>query len=575
MASTAILQHREHLPEELSRSLADLALDWVSGDSQRRLWNADETLWTSGGEQRWLGWLQVIEAQLKEVSRLRRFAERAHRRYRHTVLLGMGGSSLCAEVLRNSFGARDEGADLLVMDSTDPGEIRALEASIDLESTLFISASKSGTTLETALLTRHFLESLEQRVGRRQAGRHFVAVTDPGSRLADGARERGFAEVFHGIASIGGRYSALSHFGMVPAAVLGVDVRAFLEKAQAMQRACGPASPSGSNPGLRLGLVLAAAARAGRDKLTLVASRRVAALGAWIEQLLAESTGKEGRGIVPVDGEGLGPPGAYGHDRIFVHVHLAGDAPVRRHEALGELVAAGHPLVEIRVRSLMDLGQEFFRWEMATAVLGSVLGINPFDQPDVESAKVAARELVGRYRSEGSLGMDALTTRYSGVLVSAPGSRPDDSGAPSEATLRGLLRDHFGAVGPGDYIGVLAFLPREPGTEEALQRMRLRLRDAYRVATTVGFGPRYLHSTGQLHKGGPNSGVFLVLTAAGVPDLDIRGHSLSFGVARDAQALGEVQVLHGRGRRLLHLRFLSTPASGLARLEAVLGEAIR
>lgn len=557
------------MPDTLQASVRRLAKEWEHGDKMRRLWHGDESLWTSSGEAKWLGWLQVVGHQRKQGSRLLQdFAAQVRGRYSHAVLLGMGGSSLCAEVLRCSHGTREGFPDLRVLDSTDPAQIRACEHAVRLRKTLFFAASKSGSTLETSLLTRYFLKRLSDQIGAARAAAQFVAITDPGSQLEAHAQALGFGHILHGIPAIGGRYSALSHFGMAPAAAMGLDVDGLLRGAEAMQAACSPLVQGAANPGLRLGLLLGAAARAGRDKLTLLATRRISALGAWIEQLVAESTGKSGMGIVPVHGEPLGAPSSYSHDRVFVDLRLDSDKDAARDAAVSALHQHGHPLVRIILPRVEDIGQEFFRWELATAVAGSVLGINPFDQPDVEASKVAARRLTAAYETEGSLPAEEAFFEDNGILLFAsPEHAARLTDAASEATLAAFLRSHLDTLGAGDYVAVLAYLQKAPPIEASLGRVRRTILVSRSVATCVGFGPRFLHSTGQLHKGGAGNGVFLQIGGDDERDLPVPGRSLSFGVVKAAQARGDFDVLARLERRALRIHLRGNLAEALERLE--------
>ena len=568
----ALNSQLEELPLHLGESVERLAAAWAADGNARRLWEGDERLWTSSGEANWLGWLGIAA----DSSHLRRLAEEVRGRYSHALLLGMGGSSLCPEVLRLCFGVQDGFPDFATLDSTDPGQIADCEDSIALESTLFLSASKSGSTLETALLTQHFLDRLAGAVGPARAASQFVAVTDPGSGLESKARQLGFRHVFHGLPSIGGRYSALSHFGMVPAAVMGLDVDRLLRGAQAMRAACGAGVPPDQNPGVRLGLVLGAAALAGRDKLTFVTSSGVSSLGAWIEQLVAESTGKSGKGIVPVEGETLGEPATYAFDRIFVGVALESDIDQATDHTLGALAKLGHPVVWIGIRQLEDLGQEFFRWEVATAVAGAVLGINPFDQPDVESAKVAARALTATYEAEGSLPAAEPFLEESGIrLFAAPDHARRLLRSSGNGEVASVLRAHIGSAGEGDYIALLAYLNRNADAQAALRRIRDAIRPASGLATCVGFGPRFLHSTGQLHKGGADNGVFFQIGCDSGNDIPASGRGLSFGVVEAAQAQGDFSVLTGLGRRALRIHVAARQDDALARLEEAFAKALQ
>ena len=572
----AVNTQQAQVPDPIRERVKGLVAEWSASRNMQRLWQRDDSLWTSSGESNWLGWLSVVDRQLANANLLREFADSVHGRFSHAVLLGMGGSSLCPEVLSQCFGATDDYPQLHVVDSTDPTQIKSCEDSIRMESTLFISASKSGSTIETSLLTEYFLDRLSSLVGTRRAAEQFVAITDPGSRLESNARDLGFGHVMHGEPEIGGRYSALSHFGMVPAAAMGLDTARLLVGARVMQSRCGPEVPAGENPALQLGLLMGAAAEAGRDKLTFLTSPGVSSLGTWIEQLVAESTGKRGKGIVPVEGEAMGSPSSYGDDRVFVNLSLVSESQPSRELALDELARDGHPVVRIGIQSLDDIGQEFFRWEIATAVAGAVLGIDPFDQPDVESAKVAARELTRRYEASGSLpSEDAFFAVPAVRLFAAPeysNRLLADSGRHSLATV---LRSHLNAVRAGDYLALLAFVNRNAETQAALGRMRETVRSLSGAATCVGFGPRFLHSTGQLHKGGADNGVFLQIGCNNRIDLAVPRRDLTFGVVKDAQALGDFSVLSRLGRRALRVHLDGDLGTGLASLESALLEAVQ
>ena len=558
------------VPALLDDAVERLAVEWETDDRVARLWAGDASLWTGAGEGGWLGWLQVVGAQRARVGELRALQQEVvGQGFEHAVLLGMGGSSLCPEVLRRSFGRTPGAPDLRVLDSTDPAQVRSIERCIDYERTLFIVSSKSGTTLEPDILLSYFAARARGRPG--QVGSRFVAVTDPGSQLERLAVDEGFRHVFHGVPSIGGRYSALSDFGLVPAAVMGLDVGRLLDRAEAMRSACLPSRSLRANPGAMLGLTLAAAVRAGRDKVTFVVAPAYRSLGAWLEQLLAESTGKDGTGLIPVDGETPGGCDLYGADRIFVHLHdeAAADGAVDR--AVAELEQAGHPVVRLGVRDPHDLGAEFFRWELATAVAGSVLGINPFDQPDVEASKIETRRLTAAYEAgevladEQPLARDGQLALYASPAGGAPADEAEDG------SLAGLLAAHCGQAGAGDYLALLAYVEMSAANEEALQRVRHALRSGFRVATCLGFGPRFLHSTGQVHKGGPNSGVFIQITCDDAADVPVPGRRYSFGVVKAAQAQGDLQVLAARGRRVLRLHVTGNLRDGLNSLAALVG----
>jgi transaldolase/glucose-6-phosphate isomerase len=552
------------LPDSLRHRLGIAAAAWDASRATGRLWGRDPGLWTGGDEGAWLDWLDVAERQRRALSALASITALAAGRD-HVLLIGMGGSSLGPEVLGSIFGKRQ----LHVIDSTDPDQIRAVEAAIDLDRTLIIVASKSGSTLEPALLLNHFLDLVRGRLGAA-AGEHFVAITDPGSKLQAIAEAQEFAAIHLGEPRIGGRFSVLSAFGMVPAAAIGIDVGAVLDRAIAMAAACRPGPFALANPGVLLGLALGQAAKAGRDKLTLITDGALAGFGAWVEQLVAESTGKEGKAIIPVDGEALGAPEIYGTDRIFVAMTVAGEAPA---PGLDALQAAGHPVIRIILPDSQALGQAFYLWEFATAVAGHVLGIHPFDQPDVEASKIATRRLTEEIAETGSLPTETpFATSGPFRLFADPANRAALDG--NGLSLDDILRRHFARLHAGDYAGLLAYLPRGSKTIAPLQRMRLAIRAAKRVATCVGFGPRFLHSTGQAYKGGPNSGVFLQITADPAVDLPVPGQTLTFGQVEAAQARGDLEVLAERGRRHLRIHIGGDLADGLDLLAQAVERAV-
>ena len=531
--------------------------DWRGSGKIARLWSRDASVWTGGDESKWLGWLDIVEAQLTDGGRFAKFAQQVRERaFTDIVLLGMGGSSLCPEVLELSFGRAEGFPQFHVLDSTDPAQIQAVEAGIDLQRTLFIVSSKSGSTLEPNIFKQYFFE----RSGRD--GSRFVAITDPGSKMQQVAERDGFWRIFFGRPSIGGRYSALSDFGMIPAAAMGIDVPEVLGLAQMMVNACSAARPAvtanvEANPGVVLGAALGTLALAGRDKLTIVASPGIHDLGAWLEQLVAESTGKTGKGVIPVDREPLGTPSEYGPDRIFVYERLESAPDPEQDRAVAAIEAAGHPVIRLSVPDVYHLGAEFFRWEMATAVAGSVIGIHPFDQPDVEAAKIATKKLTSAFEEAGSLPPETGVVRIgSGDLAER---------------LRALLA----SIHAGDYFGLLAYIEMKQGHEEALQGIRRKVRDAKRAATVLGFGPRFLHSTGQAYKGGPNTGVFLQITCEDARDVPVPDQKYTFGVVKAAQARGDLEVLRERGRRTLHVHLGPDVKAGLALLASAVERALQ
>jgi transaldolase / glucose-6-phosphate isomerase len=575
---SALDRMTSRMPEPLSAATSEAMEDWRAGGKLRRLWKRDASLWTGGDEAHWLDWLGIAGDQRAHVDRfLALGGEIRSGGFSHAVLLGMGGSSLCPEVLASTFGPQPGYPELLVLDSTDPAQVRATEARIDLARSLFIVSSKSGSTMESNVLKDYFFERLRQTLGPVEAGRRFVAVTDPGSKLEHIAATDGFRHVFFGVPGIGGRYSALSDFGMVPASIAGLDVPRFLDQAETMVHACASCVPPGENPGVVLGAAIGALARRGRDKLTLVASPAIAGLGAWLEQLVAESTGKDGKGVIPVDGEPLGPPEVYGQDRLFVYLRLDQAAGAAQDAAVDALEKAGQPVVRIAIADPYDLGQEFFRWEIATAVAGSLLGIHPFDQPDVEASKVETRKLTEAYEKAGSLPVETPILLEGGIRLFADEKNAAAlaSAAGHDPSLRRYLKAHFDRLGSGDYFAILAYIERNGPHQARLQATRLAVRDAKRVATCLGFGPRFLHSTGQAYKGGPNRGVFLQITCDDERDLEVPEHKFTFGVVKAAQARGDFRVLSERDRRALRVHLGPDVAAGLAALDLAIRDAIR
>ena len=561
------------LPAPIDQEVQQALEDWRREGKVRRLWAGDASLWTETDEAKWLGWLTVVDQQLAAVAHLEDFAaDVRHAGFRDVLLLGMGGSSLGPEVFAKTFGAKPGFPKLHVLDSTDPAQIRDFEGMVDLAHTLFIVSSKSGSTLEPNIFKQYFFERARSAIGS-EAAKHFVAVTDPGSSLEKTARNEGFRAIFHGVPSIGGRYSVLSNFGMVPAAVIGIAPRAFLESAAEMVRSCAPSAPPVENPGVILGAILGVCQRHGRDKATIIASPGVADFGAWLEQLLAESTGKLGKGIVPVDAEPLAAPAAYGNDRVFAYIRLAADEDGDQQRAVAALEAAGHPVVRITVADAMQLGQEFFRWEMATAVAGSIIGINPFDQPDVEASKVKTRDLTAAYEKTGSL-PEERPFFSEGVFKLFADPRNAGELMPAATSLTAALKAHFARIGAGDYAALLAYVQRNPAHIDTMQSWRRTIRDRTHAATCVGFGPRFLHSTGQAYKGGPNSGVFLQITCDDAEDLPVPGQKYTFGVVKAAQARGDFEVLAERGRRALRVHISGDLETGLATLGRAVGQAL-
>jgi transaldolase/glucose-6-phosphate isomerase len=552
IAETAAQRQQAALPETL-RLATDAEVAQLAGaKAGKRLWEADNTLFSPNPEHEKsvksrLGWLRSPATMRGQVGELIGFADEvAADGYTDAVLLGMGGSSLCPEVLALTWPSQPRGLQLHVLDNTDPAAVAHVDRQVTGKKTLFIVASKSGGTIEIQSFERHFWKKTLDACGGdvARAGASFVAITDPNTKLGQLAQEKKYRRTFVNPADIGGRYSALSYFGLVPAALLRVPLEAMLDAAQSFAQASGPVVPPEESPGLRLGAIMGAACKAGRDKLTLIMSPEIASLGSWVEQLVAESTGKEGKGIVPIDLEPLGAPEAYAGDRLFVHVRLGAGDP-RQEVGVEALQKAGQPVVRIQLEGREALGREFFRWEVATAIAGATLSVNPFDEPNVTEAKVATGALLEAFAKDGKLPAPEATV---------------------DASDLDRIAAHLASAGPGDYVALCAYFMRTDAREAALTRLRLLCRDRARNATTLGYGPRFLHSTGQLHKGGPNTGVFLQLTADAPQDLPIPGEGYSFATLRNAQALGDLQVLLRRKRRALRVHLGSDVEGSLGRL---------
>ncbi|MGD1034459.1 MAG: bifunctional transaldolase/phosoglucose isomerase [Candidatus Dormibacteria bacterium] len=543
-------------------SIADVIAETGRAGVAERIWDRDPDLWKAGdaahaaviGNR--LGWLDVPVAMRQRSSELTAFAaEVRDAGFTDAVLLGMGGSSLCPEVLRTSFGSAPGFPVLHVLDTTDPVAITGLEGRLELDHTLFLVASKSGTTLETSSHLAHFWEAVTA-AGVADPGGSFVAITDPGTPLAELATERHFRRLFENPGDIGGRYSALSLFGLVPAAVMGIDVGTLLDRALAMRASCGASTAPSRNPGLELGSALSLAHAAGHDKVTILTPPRLGAFSLWAEQLIAESTGKEGKGYIPIGEEPIGKPGVYGEDRLFVALCL-GSEPCHVDSQVDTLIAARLPVVVLELGDPYDLGAEFFRWEFATAVAAVSLQIDPFDEPNVKESKDNTQSVLSAYEQSGSLPEEAQAAGSQGVSVY--GGNP--AGSAEDALIA-----HLAQVRPGDYVAIMAYVDPSDAHEEALDELRIAIRDRYRVATTVGFGPRFLHSTGQLHKGGPNTGVFIQVTTTEDVDAPIPGRPFTFAILEQAQAAGDLQSLRSHGRRVIRLRIDGPLGGALERL---------
>jgi transaldolase / glucose-6-phosphate isomerase len=536
------------IPDELEPAIAARVRKAMEEEVAHRVWRKDETLWGGPGAPEIgnrLGWLTILDPMLDEGPELQEFA-RACRDEGLTdaVLLGMGGSSLAPEVIRRSYGPQDRGLRLHVLDSTDPGAVREVEGRVDLSKALFVVSSKSGGTIETLSHFRYFHARVREAVGDSEAGSRFVAITDPGSGLAELGSKHGFRRVFLNDPDIGGRYSALSYFGLVPAALMGVDVCALLERAQIAEQACETFDSSASNSGLWLGLALGELALHGRDKVTFAVADPVSSFGLWVEQLVAESTGKQGKGILPVADEPIGDPGVYGNDRLFIHLRDADRPDAGFSPGMAELGKAGHPVLTLNVEGgAPDLGRLFFFAEFATAVAGWVLGINAFDQPNVQEAKDNTAKVLEEYASKGSL--------------------PDEPEADDDA-LRALLAQ----ASPPRYVAIMGYVAPSDGFDQAVTELRTAIRDATHATTTFGYGPRFLHSTGQLHKGGPATGLFLQLVGDAAEDLEIPEAGYTFGTLKGAQAIGDMRTLRAHGLPAERVRLEGDPVESLRSLTA-------
>jgi glucose-6-phosphate isomerase len=566
------------LPESLAAHVKSAITAWQTAGTMKRLWQRDASVWTGSDEANWLGWLDITEEQIANRDQLVKVAEDARSGgFRHVLLLGMGGSSLCPEVLQKTFGSAPGFPELHVLDSTDPAQVKAFEGKIEIPKTLFIVSSKSGSTLEPNIFKQYFFEKTRQAVGAEKAGSHFIAITDPGSKMQQVAERDKFRHIFFGRPSIGGRYSALSNFGMVPAAVMGLDTKKFLDRTAEMVRACGASTPVEESPGAVLGIILGTAAINGRDKVTIITSPGISDLGAWLEQLLAESTGKVGKGIIPVDREELGAPEVYGHDRVFAYIRLESGPDAAQDAAVAAIEKAGHPMVRISMADTYDLGQEFFRWEIATAVAGSIIGINAFNQPDVEASKIVTKSLTSEYEKNGSLPAEKPVLEDNGIKLFTDDKNAGELArlAGNDKSLAGYLKAHLGRLHAGDYFALLGYIQMNTEHEQSLQAMRHAVRDKKHVATCLGFGPRFLHSTGQAYKGGPNSGVFLQITCDDSVELPVPEQKYTFGVVKAAQARGDFQVLADRGRRALRVHLGRDLKSDLQRLSAAIQKAIQ
>lgn len=552
------------LPEAIRINVDEQVKSWADDNKINRLWSKDASVWTNSDESNWLGWLDIVGEELADLQKYRDLQnDLATAGFTDVLLMGMGGSSLCPEVLAMTFGK----ANFHILDSTVPAQVKAIEDKLDLANTLFIVASKSGSTLEPNCFKQYFFERVVETVGRENAGRQFIAITDPGSNMEKVARNDGFRQIFFGEPAIGGRFSALSAFGMTAAAAMGLDVGQFLTNANKMVDACR--INDAANPGAMLGIILGACHAQGRDKLTIFTSPEIHDLGAWMEQLVAESTGKNGVSIIPIDRETIQPIDQYGDDRVFAFLNLAGSTKLN--DAY-DGIAGRHPAIRIQLESIDDLGQEFYRWEFATAVAGAVMKLNPFDQPDVESAKIEARKITEEYEQTGSLPVETAFFEAEGISLFASNEYAEQLGSSTGITvsLEGLLNAHLAQIEANDYFAVIGYIEMNDETERLLQNIRDGVLRRKRVATCLGFGPRFLHSTGQAYKGGANNGVFLQITSDDALDLPVPGQKYTFGVVKSAQARGDFQVLLNRERRALRVHLGQDVMDGLEKLNAMI-----
>lgn len=541
---------------------------WQKENKIKRLWAGDATLWTNSDEGQWIGWLNVAA----ENSDLPRIAELANdikaAGATDIVLLGMGGSSLCPEMMAKTFGTIAGFPRLQILDSTDPMQIRHLEESINLGKTFFIVSSKSGNTLEPNIFKDYFYARLQVVLNKKDVSDRFIAITDPGTTLDAIAKKENFKAIFYGIPSIGGRYSALSNFSMVSSGLMGLDIKQFLSHVENMQQVCSPNVPTKDNPGVVLGVILGVCAKQGKDKITLIVSSEIYTLGAWLEQLLAESTGKNGKGLIPVDQEPLGNPAVYGDDRLFVYIRLESAPDPEQDRAVLAFEQAGFVVVRLTLVDKIHLGAELFCWEIATNVAGSILGIDPFNQPDVDESKVLTLQLTEQYEKNGQLPKPKPFFSANGITLFSDEENEKDilNNLKGEPSIANYLQAYLHQVKKNDYVDISAFIEMSDEHSALLQESRVIIRDTKKVATCLGFGPRFLHSTGQVYKGGPNTGVFLQITADFSEDLQVPSHTYTFGLVITAQAQADFTVLAKRSRRVLRIHLGKDVRSGLLSL---------
>lgn len=573
MQNEQLIHMQSALPAAHEKAVQEGLNTWDKEGKLKKVWARDASVWTGKDEGKWLGWLNIVDEQVGDLAALEAFQNEVKARgFTDILLLGMGGSSLGPEVLGEVFGHQSGFPTLHVLDSTDPQQVFTFQKKANLEKTLFIVSSKSGGTLEPNILKAYFYNEAKKVLGDK-VGSHFVTVTDPGSHMEDVAKQDKFWKIFYGKKDIGGRYSVLSNFGIIPAAAAGLQLKALLGSAHRMQKACSENVSPAQNLGVQLGAIWGtAAAQFKRDKLTIIASPAINSLGAWLEQLVAESTGKVGKGIIPIDEETLTTPEHYGNDRLFVYLRLDGHVDAAQDKALDALKAAGHPVVTLNLHGKEQITQVFYQTEFATAVAGSFIGIDPFDQPDVEASKIETKKITTAYNEHGKLPDITPVVRDGNFEVYA--GKAEVAPLKNASSLTDALKILFSQVQAGDYVGVLAYIERDLATREWIQKIRLAIRDTKKVATAAEFGPRFLHSTGQAYKGGPKTGVFLQITTDDAKDLPVPEEKYTFGIVKEAQARGDFDVLSERDRRVIRIHVKGDMKAGLESLSKIILSAL-
>ena len=552
------------LPQNINNSVQSTLDKWKRLDKIGRIWNKDASVWTNSGEEKWLGWLDIVGQEINDPQKYRDFAEDiSDSDFESIVLLGMGGSSLCPEVLSITFGKKH----FHILDSTVPAQIKTLDSKIDVAKTLFIVASKSGSTLEPIAFKQFFYKKVADAVGKEKAGRHFIAITDPDSKLQKLAERDGFRHIFYGDPTVGGRFSALSVFGMIPATAMGLDSVDFLTRSMEMVHACKSHLPN-ENPGTVLGTILGVCHKDRRDKLTIFTSPELYDVGAWLEQLIAESTGKHGVSIIPVDREEIQNAESYGNDRIFVYATLNDSENYELDKKVEAIEKIGQPVIRITLQDKENLGQEFFRWEFATAIAGSIMEINPFDQPDVEAAKIEAKKITSAYEETGKLPDERAFFEENGIKLFTDERNLSalNESVSHEKSLDSYLKAFLSRITENDYFALLGYIEMDSANEKLLQEIRHKVLEKYKVATCLGFGPRFLHSTGQGYKGGANNGVFLQITSDDAEDMLVPDQKYTFGVVKSAQSRGDFQVLLDRKKRALRIHLSANVKADLKKL---------